>query len=141
MQINMKNLTITDKEVLKAISSFNHYTTEQFIKDGFEWIKAIKERRTFATIPHVSNSGMSRVIKYNTCMKYKGGFSYRAWICFIGSLGYKEHKNYWGGFVIGGCGMDMNFHFNYCIIHKLHSLGFITKKQCAVLAQQTPTVL
>lgn len=35
---------------------------------------------------------------------------------------------------------DEFFNTNYTIIHRLHSLGFITKEECATLAQQTPTV-
>ena len=38
-------------------------------------------------------------------------------------------------------GMDMVFHVHYCLIHSLHRLGFISKKECDELSQETPTTL
>lgn len=140
----MKNLILNieqNKELLKRLNAEQHYSIDQFIKDGKEYVSAIKQGRTFCTIPHVSKSGMSRVIKYTTCQRSNGRFYYRNYICFMRCLGYSENKSYWGGFNIGGCGMDMNFATNYNIIHKLHRLGFITKKSCDSLAQQTPSVI
>jgi hypothetical protein len=55
---------------------------------------------------------------------------------FFGALGFTESGN---GFRISGCGMDMVFHTNYSIIHKLQKLGFIDMKKRDVLAQKTPT--
>ena len=55
---------------------------------------------------------------------------------FFNALGYTKSGN---GFRVNGCGMDMVFNTNYVIIHKLHHLGFITKKECDILAQKTPS--
>ena len=44
-------------------------------------------------------------------------------------------------FTIGGCGMDMIFHTNYTIIHRLYKLGFMTKKECEKLCQMTPSII
>lgn len=111
-----------------------------FIDDAKTYVKAIKNGRMLCSIPHVSKSGMSRVLKFNSCEKTKSGFYYRQYFCFFTSLGYKENKNH-SGFNISGCGMDMVFHTNYSIMHNLKNLGIITKKECEVLAQKTPTVL
>jgi hypothetical protein len=56
-------------------------------------------------------------------------------------LGFTKSRSNDFYFSIGGCGMDMIFHTNYTIIHRLHRLGFINKKQCDFLAQQTPTTI
>lgn len=56
------------------------------------------------------------------------------------SLGFSE-VNRSGYFRISGCGVDMIFHTNYTIIHNLRSLGFISKKECSHLAQQTPNII
>lgn len=130
-----------DKEILKAINKDQYYTIDQFINDGQRYIKAIKERRMICSIGSVSSSGMSRTIKFVECSKGKIGYNYLNFFAFFRVLGYTAVNKYGDYFRIGGCGMDMIFHTNYTIIHKLHRLGFINKPICDNLSQMTPTVI
>jgi hypothetical protein len=135
----MKTISIiTNAEVLKGISKLKYYSVEHFASDAIQYLKAIKERRMVCIIYSVSSSGMSRVLGYKSCQKTKTGYYYRNYNQFFCSLGYTEAKE---GFRIGGCGMDMNFATNYNLVHKLHRLGFISKKECESLCQMTPTIL
>lgn len=129
-----------DKEIVKNLKKLNYYDIKNFVDDAKTYIKAIKERRMLCVIKSVSSSGMSRNIKFNSCEKAKTGYWYRQYSCLFITLGYTEVKGT-DSFRIGGCGMDMIFHTNYSIIHKLKNLGFITKEECEKLAQETPTVL
>jgi len=128
---------VNDKNLKFNTEYYNH---NNFISDAQEYIKAIKNRSMCCIIPHVSKSGMSRIIKLHSLYSNKGLYNYRNYTCFMQALGYTYAKDYYG-FRIGGCGMDMIFATNYDIIHKLHRLGFINKAQCEILAQRTPTVL
>jgi hypothetical protein len=94
------------------------------------------------SIGSVSSSGMSRTIKFLAPEKNikRGEYQYLNFFAFFRILGYTPVKDS-HYFRINGCGMDMVFHTNYSIIHKLHRLGFITKKQCEQLAQATPQVI
>ena len=132
-----------DKQILKSIEKLNHYSIEQFVSDAKRYIKAIKSGTMINSIGSVSSSGMSRTIKfvapeYN---KYIKRYQYCNFYAFFKVLGYSEARSKDHYFSIGGCGMDMIFHTNYTNIHKLHRLGFINKKQCDFLAQQTPTTI
>ena len=146
--INLMANIEANKEILKGISKLNYYTVENFISDAKDYIKAITERRMLCVIEKVSSSGMSRNIKFHSCEQSgkdktateSRSFYYRQYRCLFMALGYTEVKNS-DSFRIGGCGMDMIFHTNYTIIHRLHRLEFITKEQCEKLAQQTPVVL
>jgi hypothetical protein len=92
-------------------------------------------------IKSVSASGMSRVIKFTSCKKGNNKQYYqRNYNCLFIALDYTESRNK-DGFSISGCGMDMVFHTNYSIIHKLHRLGFINKTECEKLAQMTPNTI
>ena len=138
--INVSN----DKEIVKLIAKkLNHYTVEQFVSDAQRYIKAIREGRMINSIGSVSASGMSRTIKFMSCEQYKDGtnHNFRQYWAFFTALGYSEARSKDGYFSISGCGMDMVFHTNYSIIHKLKSLGFITDDECRTLAQQTPTTI
>jgi hypothetical protein len=132
-----------NKELLKGIAKVNHYSIEQFVNDAKRYIKAINKGMMVNSIGSVSSSGMSRTIKfvapeYN---KYTKRYQYCNFFAFFKALGFNEARSKDGYFNIGGCGMDMIFHTNYTIIHKLYRLGFINKKQCDFLAQQTPTTI
>ena len=130
-----------NKELQKNLKKLNYYNTDRFIEDCKTYIKAIKERRMVCVIKSVSNSGMTRVIKFSSPQKSNDGkFYYRNYNCLFIALGYSEAKNT-DGFKINGCGMDMIFHTNYTIIHRLHRLGFISQKQCNSLAQITPNTI
>ena len=131
-----------NKEISKAINSNLYYRTEQFIADANDYISAIKQGRMICNIASVSASGMSRNIKFLSCEKTpQRGFYYRNYWTFFKTMGYSEARNSRDLFTIGGCGMDMIFHTNYTIIHRLYRLGFMTKAQCKTLCQQTPTII
>ena len=129
-----------DKEISKAISSNEYYSTEQFISDAKTYIKAIKDGRMLCIIKSVSSSGMSRKLAFNSCECNKTRSSYRSYLGLLSTLGYKfKDREY--SFTVHGCGMDMVFNTNYVIMHRFKRLGLITAKECEVLAQKTPTVL
>jgi hypothetical protein len=132
-----------NKEISKYISSNNYYSVDNFINDAKRYIKAIKDRRMICNIASVSASGMSRSIKFVSCehnAKYKT-YSYQNYWSFFKAMGYSEARGNKDCFSIGGCGMDMIFHTNYSIIHRLCRLGFITKVECEKLCQQTPNII
>ena len=136
----IKNIE-ANKELSKAIKSNNYASIESFIYDAKTYVKAIKENRMICRIGSVSKTGMSRTLKFNSCErnKYNKSFYHRQYIMFFELLGYKVDDK---GFTrIHGCGMDMIFHTNYTIIHKLGRLGILTKEEVEILAQRTPTVL
>lgn len=136
--LSKKDLAIIEK--LKAKKEFqkNAYyenydnSIKHFVSDAKTYIKAIKENRMLCIIKSVSSSGMSRVISFHSFEKNY----YRQYFCFFKTLGYSEVNE---GFRIHGCGMDMIFNTNYNIIHKLHRLRLISKKECDILCQKTPT--
>jgi len=118
----------------------NWYSTENFFNDAKEYIKTIKEGRMIVGIMSVAPSGMSRVFKFNSCEKGKNNtYRYRQFDSFLISLGYKVNRQ--GEFRVSGCGMDMVFATNYNIIRDIYRLGFVSKKQCETLEQQTPQYL
>ena len=116
---------------------------EQFIKQAKQYIKAIKENRMFCIIKNVSSSRMSGQIAFFSTERNKNTRSYYQsnYILLFNKLGYKESRNNYGYFIINGGGIGMNFHINNSIVTDLHRLGFISKKQCEKLVQQTPTIL
>ena len=132
-----------NKELQKAVSKMSHYHIEQFAKDAERYIKAVKEERVICSIGSVSASGMSRTMKFlapekNTARK---AYQYLNFFAFFKAMGFREAGKYGDYFRINGCGMDMVFHTNYTIIHRLQRYGFISKKQCEKLAQSTPQVI
>lgn len=132
-----------DKEIQKGIKKLSHYSNEDFFRDCERWISAVKEGRLMCSIKSVSRSGMSRVFYYFELKKSDG--SERSYIMqfysFLKATGHTESRAYCGSITVGGCGMDMNFHTNYSIIHRLSSLGFITPEECSQLSQQTPHIV
>jgi len=131
------------KELRKTINVNPYYSYEDFLNDGFRYISAIKEGRMICAIPSVSASGMSRTIKFLECAKNNKikEYNYRQFWAFFKALGYAEAKNERDCFRISGCGMDMIFHTNYSIMHSLKSYGFISEKECRILAQKTPSII
>lgn len=133
----------SDKSFQKSLNKVNYYSTESFVNDAARYLKAIKERRVINSIGSVSSSGMSRTIKflapeYN---KSRKEFQYLNFYCFFKCLGFTPARGRDDYFSIGGCGMDMIFHTNYTIIHKLYHFGFINKEECDKLAQMPPTTI
>lgn len=136
----IKNIE-SDKELLKKFKSSEFYNSESFIENGMRYIKAIKQRRMICNIGSVSKSGMSRTIKFMECRKISGRneYSYLNFYSLFDMMGYNPDI---GGYSrITGCGMDMIFYTNYQIIHRLHKIGFINRKQCDILAQNTPQII
>jgi len=129
------------KEIVKRIGQHEYYSVERFASDCKAWIAAIKEGRMLCVIQSVSSSGMTRQMEFTSCEKnskpYYSPYSYRNYSMLFEILGYSVNRS---GYVrISGCGMDMVFNTNYCVIHSLCRMGFITKKTCSKLSQMTPT--
>ena len=158
MNTNTENRTaileaiLNNKDLCKALKKMSskdfdiNHQIDRFISDSERYILATKEGRMTCTITSVSNSGMSRNLHFNsfeindpTRGSEDMGY-YSNYMMFFKSLGFTEAKQS-GSFRIGCCGMDMVFHTNYTIIHKLHRLGFINKQECDKLAQKTPRCL
>ena len=140
----MKKQLSENKELMSGINKMSHYTVEQFSNDASRYVKAIAEGRVICSIGSVSNSGMSRTIKFLAPEKSKYDkktrFYYSNFFAMFKALGFSPVKDS-DYFRINGCGMDMIFHTNYSIMHRFERLGIITKKQCEGLAQQTPSVI
>ena len=130
---------------LESLKLVSHYSKERLYQDALDYISAIKSGRMICDIVSVSKSGMSRRMKFLSCEKHKGGTwakgnsYYRQYYGFFSAMGYNVADD--GAFRVGGCGMDMVFHTNYTVIHKLMRMGFLSRKQCDKLAQQTPTII
>ena len=138
---NIKN----DKGLLKAILKHSYTTNEaeniqDFVNNAERYIKAIKQGRVICNIDKVSASGMSRNIKFLECSGKGNNYRYFNFFLLFKMLGYTQVKDT-DTFRINGCGMDMIFHTNYSNMHILCRLGFISKKQCNVLAQATPSII
>ena len=130
-----------DKEIQKELAKLNGFTNENFLQHAKEYIKAIKEGRMFCVIDSISSSGMSRNIHFHSAEKASGRknqFWFRQYWALFTALGYSKGNNH-NNFRISGCGMDMIFYTNYTNMHRFERLGIITKKECKVLAQMTPT--
>lgn len=131
-----------NNEIQKAIKKVGYYSDSDFYRDAERWIKAIREKRMVCSIKSVSRSGMSRVFYYfELSGNEKGQFSIMQFYAFLKALGHTESRSHDHAISVGGCGMDMNFHTNYSIIHRLNRLGFLTEQECENLAQQTPHVV
>jgi hypothetical protein len=129
-----------DSNLNKKLTEREYNDIEGFVADANRYIRAIKECRMVCTIPSVSSSGMSRVIKFVEVSKGDKRHYVLNFYGFMKNLGFTPSKNN-DGFRISGCGMDMVFHTNYTIIHRLGKLGFLNKKEVAKLAQMTPVVI
>jgi hypothetical protein len=140
----MKNIEAIKVNISKEINfaKLNYYNIDNFISDSKEYISAIREGRMINSIGSVSGSGMSRTIKFLACYKNRERkqYYYRNFFAFFKSLDFSPVKDS-DYFRINGCGMDMIFHTNYTIIHRLKRIGFITKKQCERLSQMTPNTI
>ena len=131
---------ILSASIKKAISKMQYYSEESFLSDANNYIEAISNGSMLCIIHSVAKSGMSRTLSFKSCKSNGERFNYRNYNNLFFALGYKDGKNN-EGFIIRGCGMDMIFHTNYCIIHDFKNVGIITSNECRVLAQKTPVVL
>lgn len=128
---------------IKKSYKLNEQDANYFFDCAKEYIKAIKENRMICNIEHVSKSGMSRYLtfKYLQKSKYdKNRYNLINTNFLFKTLGYRFNKNHCA-FFVGGCGMDMVFHVNYCNIHDFTKLGFLNKKECTKLSQNTPSII
>ena len=121
-------------EVQKNITKESYYSETDFVNDAKAYIAAVKSGRILYTVTSVSKSGMSRNISVESFEGKMTGGHYRNYIGFLRALGYKIDG--FGSVKIGGCGMNMLFATNYNIIHSLHRMGFVSKKECGVLCQK-----
>jgi hypothetical protein len=139
-QTILKNIE-SNKDLMKRINNEKYSSIEDFYNNALRYIKAIKEGRVINSIGSVSSSGMSRTIKFCECSgSIKKRYRYYNFYLLFKLLDFTPVKDS-DYFRVNGCGMDMVFHTNYTIIHVLYRLGFMTKKECENLAQQTPTTI
>lgn len=142
----MRNLSTIENNIAKnlklsKVEKYGSSEVDQFTQSAKRYIKAIKQGRVICNIESVSASGMSRNLKFMECNgTIKKGFQFLNFFKLFKDLGFKTGRNS-NAFKISGCGMDMVFHTNYTIIHQLHQLGFLTKKECDVLSQKTPNII
>lgn len=131
----------SNKEIQKELKKLKYTDSEAFYDNALRYIKAVRENRIICSIGRVSNSGMSRTIKF---IEANHGETRTNWynfhVLFL-ALGYREARSNKDYFTISGCGMDMIFHTNYTNIHILGRLGFLTKEEVDKLAQNTPNVI
>jgi len=134
----METSIILSKDIQKAIAKNTYYSEENFIKDAEQYIQAIREGRVIVSVVSVAKSGMSRRLKVLAYQKHKESETgyYRQFLSMFEALGYKV-KDY--SFTVNGCGMDMIFHTNYSAMHTFKNIGLISKEECEILSQQTPT--
>lgn len=142
----MKKLNTIKKNIerdlkLSTIEKHGSSEVDSFIRNAKRYIKAIKQGRALCSIGSVSKSGMSRTLKFVECSgNIKNGFYYLNFYQLFVQLGFRCVSNT-SYFRVNGCGMDMVFATNYDIIHSLYRLGFLSKKECEILAQKTPTII
>jgi len=145
----MKSLNTIKKNVQEYTGLKGNDEVENFISQAKRYINAIKNGSMICNIDNtVSDSGMSRTIKFLSC-EYnppaplaRKKYQYLNYYFFFKMLGYTQVKDS-DYFRITGCGMDMDmvFNTNYNNMHDLKRLGFITDKQCRELAQMTPSII
>ena len=135
----LKNIA-ADSELQRNVKSIG--LTNDMILDNLNcYIKAIRDGRMCCVIDKVSKSGMSRTLKFMECNgNPKDGYRYYNFYTVFNMMGFTKVNNS-DYFRVNGGGMDMVFDTNYRIIHRLHRLGFIDKKECDKLAQLTPSKL
>jgi len=129
-----------DKEIQKAIKNLNYTDNEDILRNCERYVNAVRENRIICAIGSVSKSGMSRTIKFMECAPGERYNWYNFHLLFK-VFGYKESRSNRDYFTVNGCGMDMVFHTNYSIIHKMGRLGLIDKEEVSVLSQNTPHVI
>ena len=141
--MNTKQKTELEKDLAKYNNKERFPLTLQDVTNNAErYIKAIKEGRMINSIGKVSSSGMSRTMKFVEVTKPRRGERANVLNFYVlfNFLGHTKISNS-DYFRIYGCGMDMVFNTNYNNIYALHHYGFINKKDCEKLAQQTPTTI
>lgn len=134
----IKAAIAANKELNKRITKVKFYDLNRLAEDALAYIAAIRERRMCCIIKSVSRSGMCRNMDFYSFEIHGSSGYYRGYFSFFEVMGFTVTEK---GVRVGGCGMDMVFHTNYTVIHRLHRLGFITDGERDVLFQETPRVL
>lgn len=106
--MSKKQLKVVDQNRLEALQKLK------------EIMNKTENKRVYATVLHVSNTGMSRVIKFIAITKRGHVYNLNELIHRI--TGYAWDRNYYG-LRVYGCGMDMVFNTLYnvnCIAKSYH---------------------
>ena len=129
-----------DPDIVKYLKEESYYCTADLYNSIITYIKATKERRMLCVINKVSASGMSRTMMFHSTEKNKSEHYTRNYYSLFKAYGHIFRGRSYHA-TISGCGMDMVWNTNYNMIHWFRKLGFISKKQCDRLSQQSPTCL
>ena len=142
----MKTLTKKDQKIIDKINSEysktlgQYYNAADFLDCAKDYIKMTKEQAIICQIKHVNTNNTSRVLCYTGIYKKNGLYKYRNFNGLMETLGYKYSKNY-SGYLVKGCGMDMNFSTHYDIISSFKELGLLTAEQAGSLRSNKPIIL
>lgn len=133
--------TIKIEELLNDYNKGKEYPYEfdSFVNDCKRYISATKQNRLICTINHVSQSGMTRHMKFVEMGKGRDNQHY-IWNFYqmLDVFGFRFKDD---SMVISGCGMDMVFSTHYNIIRDIKRLGIITLNTCIVLEQKQPSTI
>ena len=124
----MENTTI---EKLATLKFKNEYISrESLTEDLVSVLDTIKAGQVYASVVHVSASGISRRIKFYRIVhhepKENGSYienitPYIAWLRGVVPIGqFVKNDKHFGdyGLTVGGCGMDLIFHTLYsCMVY------------------------
>ena len=130
--------------ILKKVSSssmkFGKYDhIEDFMKTAVQYIQGVRQRRVISCVHSVAPSGMSRKASLKMLIKCSSENSFNMlYLNAFAQLVTGDKRDKDGNIILTGCGFDVVWDLNYRIINSLCYLGFISKKECAVLAQQSP---
>lgn len=144
--VNASEFSKRDQAIIKKISAssikFGEYDNVQdLLKSAKTYISAARQSRTVCVVHFVSNSGMSRKASLRVMQKdsLSKRFSFLNFNSFVHLLtGDKLDKDH--QLILTGCGYDVVWDLNYRICNTLCHLGFISEKDCAVLAQNRPHI-
>ena len=133
--------TIKIEELLNDYNKGKEYPYEfdSFVNDCKRYISATKQNRLICTINHVSQSGMTRHMKFVEMKKAsRNHFNIRNFYQMLDVFGFRFKND---SMVVNGCGMDMVFSTHYNIIRDIKRLGIITLNTCIVLEQKQPSTI
>lgn len=120
----------------KAIKPF--LESEEGKRNAERFLKALKEGRIIVSIPHVSNTGMSRIIRFREVVNLRDAnpprYAIYQFDWFLERIGYSYSRN-WDGIRISGCGMDMVFNTLYNVCDELKVNGFDVPEDFSLLAE------
>ena len=135
---------MNNKKINDLLNDYNKgekypYDFDNLVNDCKRYVSATKQSRLICTINHVSQSGMTRHMKFVEMKKASGNhFNIRNFYQMLDVFGFRFKED---SMVVNGCGMDMVFHTHYSIIRDIKRLGIITAKTCNVLEQKKPSTI